>query len=391
MKRKILILLAILVLGGAGYWFFLRDTSTDSTPNSTTERQAEQAADTSTIRFIATGDTIGHDSVNAQAKRGNAYDYLPMMQRMKPFFDGADVRFCNQATPAGGESFGITGYPVFNAPFEFTRDMVKLGCNAVNIGTNHTNDKGQGLIDAAVDKWDDQDVLAYAGANRSTDERDKVRYFEVKDTKFALLSYSTYTNSPVGNGYGLTMYSQELVAKQLAEANKKADVTIVSMRWGTEYSSGINAQQTQLSQELADLGADIILGHGPHVLEPVKKLKGSSGNDTLVWYSLGNFLSSQLEVEALTGCIAVMDIDASSKKIKNIGCMPVYMHYEWTADEKAREDLLKRKNLALYPLDQAADPLARSQNGTTIPAQTQRIKTLLNQFTKVNMISSTDY
>lgn len=362
------------------------------TAGNISEQRIEDAnQDPATIRLIATGDTIGHDSVNANAKQGNSYDYLKLMSNMKPYFDIADLRFCNQATPAGGTQFGITGYPVFNAPLEFTRDMVKLGCNVVNIGTNHTNDKGQALINASVGEWNNQNVLAFAGANRSVAEKNTVKYFESKGVKFAFLSYSTYTNSPVNNGYGVTMYERGLAESQISEANKKADVIIVSMRWGTEYSPAINAQQTQLSQELADMGADIIFGHGPHVLEPVKNLKGSSGNDTLVWYSLGNFLSSQLEVAALTGCIAIMDIDTASKKIKSIGCMPVYMHYEWTADEKAHEDLLKRKNLALYPLDQAAGPLARSQNGTTVAEQTNRIKALLNQHAKVTLIPSNQY
>lgn len=394
MKSKKIILAAIILVAGlvAAYWFLLRDDSITIDSGTSAERQADRAADSSTIRLIATGDTIGHDSINAQAKQADgSYNYLPMMERMRPFFDSADIRFCNQATPAGGETFGITGYPVFNAPHGFTRDMVSLGCNLVNIGTNHTNDKGQALIDAMVAEWDKQDILAYAGANRSTAERDQVRYFTVKDVKFAFLSYSTYTNSPVPNGYGLTMYSRSLASAQISEAEKQADFVIVSMRWGTEYSPDINAQQNQISQDLADLGADIVFGHGPHVLEPVKRLQGKGGKPTLAWYSLGNFLNSQLEIESLTGCIAVMDIDVDTKTITDIGCMPIYMHYEWTADEKAREDLLARKNLALYPLDQAAEVLKRSQNNTSVQTQTQRIKDVLNKYVTVPIISTADY
>lgn len=387
-KKPLWAALLLVVVAFGVYWFFLRDT----TPDMGAERRAEQAADTSTIRLIATGDTIGHDSINAQAKQSDgSYKYLPMMTRMQPFFDGADVRFCNQATPAGGEQFGITGYPVFNAPLAFTYDMVALGCNLVNIGTNHTNDKGQALIDADVGEWGQQDILAYAGANRSPTEKDQVRYFTVKGVKFAFLSYSTYTNSPVANGYGVTMYDKDLADRQIGEAHTQADFVIVSMRWGTEYSPDVNDQQNQISQELADLGTDIIFGHGPHVLEPVKRLQGSGGNETIVWYSLGNFLSSQLEVEALTGCIVVIDIDVASKKFTDIGCMPIYMHYEWTATEKQNEDLLARKDLTMYPLDQAADPLARSQNDTSVEAQINRIKKVLNQYIEVPIIHSSDY
>lgn len=313
------------------------------------------------------------------------------MKHMEPFFDGADIRFCNQATPAGGDQFGITGYPVFNAPFAFTYDMVSLGCNLVNIGTNHTNDRGQALIDADVAEWEKQNILAFAGANRSSEERDTVRYFTIKGVKFAFVSYSTYTNSPVGNGYGVTMYDKALATNQIEAARDQADFVIVSMRWGTEYSPEIDDRQTAISQDLADMGADIVFGHGPHVLEPVKRLQGQGGNETIVWYSLGNFLSSQLEIEALTGCIMVMDIDVANKEITNIGCMPIYMHYEWTAAEKQREDLLARKNLELYPLDKSSEFLVKSQNSTSVETQIDRIKNLLNKFTEVPIIKSSDY
>lgn len=393
MKRKKFSLAAIVlvVVVLAATWFVLRRDDTPTIADRA-ERRAEQAADTSKIRIVATGDTIGHDSVNAQAKQADgSYKYLPMMARMESFFDGADIRFCNQATPAGGDQFGITGYPVFNAPFAFTHDMVGLGCNLVNIGTNHTNDKGQALIDADVSEWEKQNILAFAGANRSPTERDTIRYFTVKGVKFAFLSYSTYTNSPISNGYGVTMYDKTLAATQIEAAQNQADFVIVSMRWGTEYSPDIDDRQTAISQDLADMGADIVFGHGPHVLEPVKLLQGKRGNETVVWYSLGNFLSSQLEIEALTGCIVVMDIDVADKEVTDIGCMPIYMHYEWTAAEKQRQDLLARKNLGLYPLDESAKLLAKSQNATSVDAQLDRIQNLLNRFIEVPIIKSSDY
>lgn len=187
------------------------------------------------------------------------------------------------------------------------------------------------------------------------------------------------------------MYSRNLAKAQLAEANKNAEIVIVSIRWGTEYSPKINESQAVISQDLAYMGADIVLGHGSHVLQPVKKLKGANGNETLVWYSLGNFLNTQLETEALTGAIGIMDIDIQSKKITNISALPIYMHYEWTADEKARGDLLARHNIAMYPLDQAAGQIARSQLNTTVEAQTKRITDVLNQYTEVKIIKSSQY
>lgn len=363
-------------------------------PNGTLETERAKQTANGTIRLVATGDMIAHDSVNASAKKADgSYDYLPLMDKMKPLFEKADVRFCNQATPAGGEQFGITGYPVFNAPLAFPRGIEAVGCNVINIGTNHTNDKGQGLIDATVSAWDNRTgILAVAGANRSVSEQNQSHIFTVKGLKIAFLSYTTYTNNTAVTPHGINMYTEPLATAQMGEARKNADIVMVSMRWGTEYSPDINASQEAIAQQLTNLGADVIVGHGPHVLEPAKRLKNVDGSrESVVWYSLGNFLNTQIESEALIGGFAVMDIDGPTKKIVNIGFMPTYMHYEWTAAEKRAGNLLARKNLTMVPLDQAASLMAKSQIGSTVQAQTDRVKTILNKFTSVKIITSAEY
>lgn len=392
----------ILVAGGSAGGIYLRNRNLSArnqptgkpAPAEQPRSQAAQAA--SPIRLVATGDMIAHESINQNARRADgSYDYAALMDKMKPYFTKADIRFCNQSTPAGGEQFGISGYPSFNAPVEFARGIESVGCNLINLGTNHTYDKGQPLVDATVKAWDDRpNVLDNAGANRSVDEKKRVRAFTVKGVKFAFFSYSTYTNQPITNGFGVTMYDKVATKAEIVAAKAAADVVIVSMRWGTEYSPDVNAAQDQTAQVLADAGADVILGHGPHTLQSVKQLKAADGRDVPVWFSLGNFLNSQLDIETLIGGFAVMDIDVASKKITNLSFLPVYQHYEWTAAQKARAnaaDLAARNNFQMIPLDQAADLLAKSQHQTTVQAQTDRIQKLLNKYTPVPIMKSSAF
>jgi poly-gamma-glutamate capsule biosynthesis protein CapA/YwtB (metallophosphatase superfamily) len=397
-KKLVLITLLLMLLiggGGAYYWFFLQEEEDSGQLSLTNLRkdQPEQAEEATPIRLIATGDMIAHDTVNQDAKKPDGtYDYASLMSGMKPFFDKSDIKFCNQSTMAGGEEFGLSGYPVFNAPVAFSRGMEELGCNVINIGTNHTNDKGQELINATIAGWEDREkVLAVAGANRNAEEQQQIRYFEVKGMKFAFLAYSTYTNVPMTNEYGLNMYSDELATAQITEAQDEADFIIVSMRWGTEYSPEINAEQDAVSQKLADLGAHVVFGHGPHVLGPVKTLEGQQGNKTLVWYSLGNFLNTQLETEALVSGIAVMDIDPETKQITTTQMMPIYMHYEWTAQEQQAQNLQARKNLAMFPLDKSAEALASARLGTTVEEQTARVEAIITRHMDVEIITSAEF
>ncbi len=393
-RTSIVLIVFGLITATVLYLFFLAVHTSDApAPEPDGAQGIQQPEQKSSIRMLATGDWIAHDAINEVAKSDGSYDYSSMTSGFRQHFRESDINFCNVATLAGGEQFGVSGYPVFNAPTSWLDAMNSLGCNLYNTGTNHTNDKGQGPITAQADHIDRlPDVLAQAGANRSAEEQNKVRYFEISGVRFAFLSYSTYSNLPNPQSYSLNRFDDQLVTAQMAEARAQADVVIVSMRWGTEYSSGINAAQERDAQKLADLGADIVLGHGQHVLGPVKRLAGLEGRETVVWYGLGNFLNAQLETEALTGCVAQIDIDIASKRISYISCLPFYQHYEWSAADKAAERLLVRSEFLVMPLYDAAEYLARpdAHLDTTVDTQMERIRGIINTYTEVPVQNARD-
>lgn len=375
-----------------GIFWIIKKQNVKPNSNKASESSKPQEAK-KRVRFIATGDMIPHDAINKEAKQQNGtYEYSPMYGDMKKLFDNSDVRFCNQAVLGGGTEFGITGYPKFNSPTEFSRDMAELGCNVVNTGSNHVNDFGQNVITASVEAWNGlPGVYAVAGANAKPADKQKVHYFDNNGIKFAFVSYTTYTNEPSPNGYSVTMYSDELASKQLAEARAKADIVIASLRWGTEYSPDVNAQQKTLASKLANDGADVILGHGPHVLQPVEKITLDDGRQAIVWYSLGNFLNAQLDPPSLFNGIAVMDINLSTKKIETSQYLPVYMHYEWTASQKSAGDLMARHNFNMYTFEDGQQALDKSQNNTTFDEQRTRIQQILNKLTEIKLLTKDQF
>lgn len=337
---------------------------------------------------MATGDSIPHEAITLRAKQPDGtYSYRSIFDEVSRYFQAADIRFCNQEAPSAGEKYGISGYPSFNAPPAFANDLSAIGCNLISLANNHANDKGQAAINETRAQWEALKPLAVSGANRTSSERQAVSYFTVKNVKFAFVAYAEYSNNNNLSDYGLNTLRKDVVTSHLSEAHQRADVVIVSVHWGSEYTSKENASQRQWAKTFAELGADIVLGTGPHVLQPVERI-AANGQETLVWYSLGNFMSAQLDIESLIGGIAIVDIDAGTKKIGAIKFLPLYMHYEWTAEQKAREDLLARRSFKLYPLDRAADPLSRSQHQTTAEAQVQRVREVLNRHTPVELITS---
>lgn len=401
LNKKLLIAFIAILLVCAGLWAGynrykqLKQTNNLPAKTATTTTLEQKIAEppTGTIRFIATGDNLAFESINNAAKKADgSYDYLPILINLKPFYDKADIKVCNESTPAGGEGIGISTYPNFNAPTAWSAGFAGLGCNVINLASNHINDKGQAAIDATLGTWDQKPgILAIDGANRNDSEKSKIKYFTVKGVKFAYLSYTTTSNNKQLTPYGVDIYSEQLANSQIAEANKNSSFVIVSMNWGTENNAEITPEQEQVANNLAAQNVSVVLGTGPHVVQPSKILPGKDGHQTLVWFSLGNLINSQLPIENLVGGMAIMDIEASTRNIKDPKFLPIYMHYEWTAQQKAAGTLNARHDFKLFPLDQAKEALARSQNSTTVEAQTNRIIAIITKFAPIKVITSTEF
>lgn len=402
-RSKIRILGVIVVIFILGASAVLYKTHHTANPNNVSingalsQKAAANLADhPGRIRLILSGDSIAHDSVNAAAKRADgSYDYVPLMKDFVPVLAKSDIRFCNDPILNGGEALGITGYPKFNSPTSFVTDLGKLGCNLVNTASNHSFDFAQANISASVAAWQGvPNMLAVAGENRNQVEHDAVHYFTLKGVKFAFLAYTSYSNSAPQNGYGVNSFSQAFATSQIATAKAAgAQFIIASMRWGTEYSGTVNALQKQQAQFLADQGVQLVIGHGPHVLQPVQELTGANSTKSLVFYSIGNFINTQEPPETLFNGLPVMDIDAKTLAISNIRFLPLYMHYEWTAAEAAADQINTRTHVQMYLLEQATQTMVDAQQlHTTIAAQKQRLSSTLNALgMNIPLITSQQY
>jgi poly-gamma-glutamate capsule biosynthesis protein CapA/YwtB (metallophosphatase superfamily) len=398
-KLALIILMLLVIIGGATFLYFKRTrhglTASDTT---TSTKSSQPSSKPHRIRLIATGDFNYNDTVNLSAKNNDgSYDYLKLMPKFPDIFKAADIRFCNQITLIAGDKYPIQGYPKFNAPLDAADDMQKLGCNLINMASNHSFDINQDAITTNVNEWAKlPGILAAAGQNRSPQEMQQVHYFTIQGVKFAFVAYTTYINNdaPVQNDYGVTQFNKTLAHMQIAEAKQNgAQFIIASMRWGTEYSPDITSEQKNDAQFLADEGVSLVLGHGTHVAQPVDTLTGVNGNKTTVWYGLGNYINSQIPAETLFGGLGVIDIDPDTRQISANQLLPLYVHYEWTAAQSKSEDLLTRKNFKMYLLEDTTQQMIDSEQlHTSIAEQKQRLQSVLNkQGTNVPLITSAQY
>ncbi len=241
--------------------------------------------------LIMAGDALLHGAVYTDAKtaEGN-YDFTEMMSSLNRVLDHYDLKYYNQETILGGTELGLSTYPCFNSPQEFGDTMMDLGFNLVSLANNHTLDRGEQAILNSLDYWSNQNALT-AGSYSSFDDREELRIRETNGIRYTLLSYTYGTNGipvPEGKEYLVNVYTDEMLAEDIAKARGEVDVLMVAMHWGTEYTHEPTAEQRRLAQLLADLGVDIIIGSHPHVVQPIEWI-----DDTLCIYSLGNLISAQ--------------------------------------------------------------------------------------------------
>lgn len=352
----IIIIIALVGLAAGAIWIF--GSRALDIPGAKNTLIDSPSGSEKTLRLAAMGDMLAHDSITTAAKKDNTYDFAPYFKQITSLYSDADVVFCNPETLVSGEPFVISGYPSFNAPTEFARDLVSSArCNLITTATNHIGDKGQDALNATLDVWDQQSTLAVTGANRSAAEQRIVKYFEKNDIKVAFLAFADYSNNRSVASSSLNSYHDEtLVRTLMTEARRNADVVIVSMHWGAENSTDINPDQEAAASKLANLGADIVIGTGPHVLQKVDYVAGNADHPTLVWYSIGNMLSAQLQVNELTGGVAGMTIvkgDNGKISLRDLSFRSTYMSYDWPPADRTLQKLTTRSNFLLEPLENA--------------------------------------
>ena len=270
--------------------------------------ETRQARIVSKATVYAIGDILLHDAVYRAAETPNGYDFTSAFTSVKRQLSEADLTIANQESMIGGSELGLSSYPAFNSPFEIGDALQDAGVDLVTTANNHTLDRGVKAIERSIAHWN-QIGMPYTGSFQSDEDRATLRVLEANDISFAFLAYTYGTNGVVPKQpYHVNYIDLAQMGPDIEEAEANADVTVVSLHFGTEYEPLPNEEQQSLVQSLADLGVDVIIGHHPHVLQPPDVIEGANGQETFVIYSLGNFLSGQKGDDRNTGGIVGIDV-----------------------------------------------------------------------------------
>ena len=302
------------------------------------------------MSLVSVGDALIHGAVYMDASIGNGnYDFSSMFTDIEPLIEDYDLKYYNQETIIGGKDLGVQHYPRFNSPDEIGLNLVNIGFNLVSLANNHTMDMGEKGILNSVKFWREQTGVAVSGQSDSFEDRNNIKVYEQNGIKYAFISYTEMTNGlpvPKGKEYLVNVYSDEQAKKDIESVKDKVDVIIVAMHWGEEYTHTPTYSQKREAEYLSSLGVNLIIGAHPHVIMPVDYV-----GDTLVIYSLGNFISGQspLGIDKIIGLMVGMDIVVKDGKVtfENLDykllytyCTSNYKNYKVIPFENLTDDIL---------------------------------------------------
>ncbi|MGI5893240.1 MAG: CapA family protein [Candidatus Merdivicinus sp.] len=311
------------------------------------------------IRLKAVGDNLIHSSIYEQANRranGEGYDYQYAYEHVADMFSDADIASINQESIIA-PAFGPSTYPMFNATPELGDLMLELGFDVFNLANNHCLDKGEKGVFSSLDYWAERPEAVTTGVYRNQEDYEKIRTMTAKGITFSFVGITELTNGlslPQGSEAIVLLGSEEDKIEQRIKAAKEiSEVCVVNIHWGNEYTHVPTERQRYLAQKLSEWGADIIIGHHPHVIQPIEYIDRADGSRTLVAYSLGNFISAQDRGVRMIGGMLDVDItknfETDTISVTRCEFVPIITHYDRGF-----------ANNRLYPLSEYTEELANS-------------------------------
>lgn len=261
------------------------------------------------------GDLMGEPKLQSANKYGDAFFMHPRFRFVRDILRSSDFAVGNLETtvtdrsPYACEAHIIEEKYHCNSPEAYLDALRYAGFDALVNANNHNCDsRAAGLIDTL--KALDRHGFMHTGTFASPDAERAV-FAEVNGIRLAVLSYATYFNkndgcfTPLGRKTLLNRYSADKVSNDIDYARKKgAEFVLVYMHWGKEYTHEPNGSQRRMAKELADCGADYIVGSHTHCLQAREFVESVDGRTVPVVFSMGNFLTSETkEISRHTGIL----------------------------------------------------------------------------------------
>lgn len=336
------------------------------------EEPEEIPIETYELSMLAVGDNLIHSPIYKKANNGDGtYNFLPMYENIKDVIQSYDLAVINQETIFIEDDNKISSYPQFGTPIEMGDALVETGFDIVLNATNHTWDqREEGVLDT-LNFWKQYHDITILGIHENEEDANEIKIIEQNHFKLALFNYTYGLNGftlPQGKEYLVDLLQDEdKFLSDVRTVDDEVDFTICFLHIGNEYVYKPTEYQKNYINNLIDAGADIIICAHPHVIEPYEMVTTENNNTALVYYSCGNFISSQNEIPRVLGGMADIKLSKTiqGEKMLNLSIesydfIPIVCHYnrnehsvyllEDYTEELAQTHSLRSKGLTIDKL-----------------------------------------
>ena len=266
--------------------------------------------DLAQVSFAVAGDVIPHEPVRAAAKAAGDGEpgWAALFADVADVFEAADFGFVNMETPvAPAHSHGTKPF-LFDAPVDLPLALKASGIKIVSFANNHVMDQGWAGFQESREHLKEIGLL-FAGTSDNTATAWQPVITETNGIKVGWLGMTRWLNGNrnpekddqphvnffpyPGEANGAPGADEATVLAAVKAARAQCDLLVISVHWGVEYATAPRPEDVDIAHKMLEAGATVIVGAHPHVLQPIETYKTQDGRDTVIFYSLGNFLSNQ--------------------------------------------------------------------------------------------------
>ncbi len=302
LKKNILAFLLILILIFLSLIYITtgkikKNKTEDDQPKETITNVVENK--NKELNLTVVGDLLFESPYEKAVENGESKELY--FNRVKKYFENDDISIGNMEVVIGNDKMKTSGDGYnFCAPSWVGSLVASLDFQLLSTANNHSYDRGLDGINSTIDFFKNNTKIETIGTEKNSANQ-KTRILEKNGIKVGFASFTLGTNIKPSKenvdliNYYKDPYTKELlkdkIKEQVAYLKKNSDVVIALMHWGTEFTFSPNNEQKELAKYLSELGVNIVVGSHSHSIQPIEMV----GN-TLVYYSLGNFVSADDDI-----------------------------------------------------------------------------------------------
>ncbi|MCB9686787.1 MAG: CapA family protein [Alphaproteobacteria bacterium] len=263
------------------------------------------ARELASVTVAAVGDTMMHGMVKRSAadanvvvdgKSTNHGGYDALFDDVRAQLSAADIAFTNLETPIAPKNHKGTEEKVFDAPVDLLDALVDAGFDVVSVANNHAYDQGRAGLAETLEHVGERPLVPI-GAGSTCAEAAAPRLVKRGELTLAFIGSTDIYNADLNKGPDetcvFTLDIDQVKASVDLAREQGADLVLLSVHWGVEYRTEPEKVHVEKAHAAIEAGVDVILGHHPHVLQPIEVVEASDGRTGVIVYSMGNFISNQ--------------------------------------------------------------------------------------------------